>query len=183
MIVRGVLHSHSRRGNRPTMVVRYADIPADWPLRIVSRVPTSGSPRPPGTHFSACGSVIRRIIHDGAALSVLQAHPVGRVPSSSPGQKTVFLRFDRPLSHVLMSGHLLTVRQNHPMFVSRAGKMRPGQSNYTTPNSRCPTNSPGRTPPGHANSPPPVCVTYWFSMSNFAIFSNDLMNPVRGSAW
>jgi bacterioferritin len=33
------------------------------------------------------------------------------------------------------------------------------------------------------NSPPPVCVTNWFSISNFAIFSNSLTKPVRGSTW
>ena len=41
-------------------------------------------------------------------------------------------------------------------------------------------NSPS-APPGQANRPPPVCVTNWFSMSNFAIFSNSLTKPVRGS--
>ena len=35
----------------------------------------------------------------------------------------------------------------------------------------CPTNVPRLTPPGQAKRPPPVWVTNWLSMSNFAILS------------
>jgi hypothetical protein len=47
----------------------------------------------------------------------------------------------------------------------------------------CPMNLPSAVPPGQAKTPPPVWVTSWFSMSNFANLSKILMKPVRRSRW
>ena len=63
------------------------------------------------------------------------------------------------------------------------GSNRPLGIHQADANSRWPMNSPFATPPGQAKSPPPVCVTNWFSASNFDILSKILMNPVRGSRW
>ena len=60
---------------------------------------------------------------------------------------------------------------------------QPGRLRHVVSNRRWPMNWPSVVPPGQANRPPPVCVTNWFSMSNFAMFSKILMKPVRGSRW
>jgi hypothetical protein len=73
----------------------------------------------------------------------------------------------------------LPQEQTHPTGRARAC----GRLSQPASNRRCPMNLPSAIPPGQAKSPPPVWVTNWFSMSNFANLSKILMKPVRRSRW
>ena len=58
-----------------------------------------------------------------------------------------------------------------------------GRLSQPASNRRCPMNLPSAISPGQAKTPPPVWVTNWFSMSNFASLPKILMKPVRRSRW
>ena len=73
----------------------------------------------------------------------------------------------------------LPQEQTHPTGRARAC----GRLSQPASNRRCPMNLPSAIPPGQAKTPPPVWVTNWFSMSNFANLSKILMKPVRRSRW
>ena len=72
-----------------------------------------------------------------------------------------------------------------PAAVAPSGWTLPPRGRLSQPasNRRCPMNLPSAIPPGQAKTPPPVWVTNWFSMSNFASLSKILMKPVRTSRW
>jgi len=72
--------------------------------------------------------------------------------------------------------HLLVDIQ--PKGVGSRGRLSQQASNRP-----CPMNLPSTIPPGQAKTPPPVWVTNWFNMSNFASLSKILMKPVRRSRW
>ena len=78
----------------------------------------------------------------------------------------------------LLSASILLKKRRRPR--SNGYAPSPGQA---ASNRRWPMNSPLAIPPGQANSPPPVWVTNWFSMSNLDILSKILIKPVRGSRW